>query len=455
MNASANKPFESEDWLNIKDRCEAAGITVEEREYILPTGESGETVRREYAGILNVPNGNSSRRIHIYSSSFSELRTIDFENYALLGDYYAVWSRVTNAIEARIDMASSRTMLRVLATIPGFEDLDHPSKGDATDDGSIESDPATSHNDTHPRNRIDTLPKNWRIRATRGTASIEMSPATPWLRLFAGGSGRATLKLNGLDLQNYTEALEALEDLSNAFCFELDVRTNIRLTLDRVRPLRTSLPRSAISDAPLSFPKSVYPKEPIELYQYGRSSSGLPLLQFLAYYQVVEFFFPVYSRQEAMRRLRLAIKDPRFDVNDDVSLNKVLTATIPEGRVGEREQLRATLRACMEPSMIREVVESSEAYSKHFTSKDQAIRGASRILLHPGQPDLRDQAAERIYAIRCRVVHTKQDGAEDSIDLLLPSSPEARSMRPDVELMRSVAQRVLTASSRTLRPKYL
>ena len=224
------------------------------------------------------------------------------------------------------------------------------------------------------------------------------------------------------------------------------------LSLERRRSFGPAARPTVFSELPVRFPEAVYPVEPLGLYQYGRFASGLPLLQFLAYYQVVEFFFPMYSKQEVVRRLRIALKQPSFDVNDDLALSRVLATVLPAGRAstgGERDQLRLTLRACLEPGIVRELIEASEEYCQHFTSKDQRIRGASRILLHEGHPDLRDQTADRLYAIRCRVVHTKQDGGNVAINPLLPWSSEANYMAPEVALMRIVAQQVLAAAGQT------
>jgi hypothetical protein len=67
----------------------------------------------------------------------------------------------------------------------------------------------------------------------------------------------------------------------------------------------------------------------------------VPLLQFLAYYQVIEFYFPVYSEHEARRRRRYVLKDPVFDPQSDAALGRLL-ATIDLRRTGgygsERDQ---------------------------------------------------------------------------------------------------------------------
>ena len=63
--------------------------------------------------------------------------------------------------------------------------------------------------------------------------------------------------------------------------------------------------------------------------------------------------------------------------------------------------------------------------------------------------DLVSEASERIYEIRCRVVHTKS--SEKSYELLLPSSPELKHLIFDISILEMIAKKVIVASSRLLK----
>jgi hypothetical protein len=51
-------------------------------------------------------------------------------------------------------------------------------------------------------------------------------------------------------------------------------------------------------------PRTTYDHEPMSLYWYARQARGVPLLEFLAYYQCIEFYFPTYAEAEAQKRVR-------------------------------------------------------------------------------------------------------------------------------------------------------
>jgi len=195
------------------------------------------------------------------------------------------------------------------------------------------------------------------------------------------------------------------------------------------------------------FPRNRYATQARELYEYGRSAAGLPLLEYLAYYQSVEYFFPFFAREETVNSVRAQLLHPRFDAQDDAALNRLINLSAPAARGGmaERDQLRASVRAVIVEEDLRDFIASSDEYKDHFCSKNQSVKSVGTIQLTGQQADLRDQVADRIYAIRCRIVHAKQDGGGTNVDVLLPSSSEASSLQADIDLVRLIAQRALVA----------
>ena len=62
-----------------------------------------------------------------------------------------------------------------------------------------------------------------------------------------------------------------------------------------------------------------------------------------------------------------------------------------------------------------------------------------------------EQTSERVYDIRCKVVHTKNSDGREREEMILPFTKEADLLLDDVELVRFLARRVLIASSVPLR----
>lgn len=179
----------------------------------------------------------------------------------------------------------------------------------------------------------------------------------------------------------------------------------------------------------------------------------MPLLQFLAYYQVIEYYFPTYSQADARRKIRAVLKDPAFRGDRDADLGRLLSA-IHVSRSGafgdERSQLRSTLLECIDAEAIRQFITADAARADFLSSKAKGLCDQKIAVANP-TADLRGDVAERIYEIRCKIVHTKTDAKNSEFELLLPFSKEAEQLTHDIDLVQFVAQQILIAASSPFR----
>jgi hypothetical protein len=276
------------------------------------------------------------------------------------------------------------------------------------------------------------------------TRSGRLSPMRP----------RPAILLSGFEAETSDEARRLLEEIGASLTFELDLAYGVALQLvPAPSQLRRMLGGRVMPDGPPTFPHNAYDPEPIALYMYGREARGMPLLQFLAFYQAVEFYFPRYSEAEIRHRLELIVKDPRFSPHRDRDIGRLLGAAIGDGRRAggnEREQLKATIRACIGADEITEFVEAAPARTTFFADRRSTLTKCT-ISLKDQATDPRDAAANRIYDLRCKIVHTKDAAGQGEVELLLPNSPEARLLHEDIALLQLIATRVIVASSRELR----
>ena len=166
----------------------------------------------------------------------------------------------------------------------------------------------------------------------------------------------------------------------------------------------------------------------------------------------IEFFFPQFSRQETIAKIKNILKDPAFDGTKDSYINVILNTT-SEGRKGplleERKQLGATLKQCVDPSMLRDFLNETPERKQYFTSHYKKISEKKIALTE--DTGIVDQTAGRIYDIRCKVVHTKNLEGGEGEEMILPFSREADLLFDDVELIKFLAQKVLIASSVALK----
>jgi len=231
-------------------------------------------------------------------------------------------------------------------------------------------------------------------------------------------------------------------ELANSFLYELSTRNGVSL-----EPIRFAeyAPALRPSGSPLlekvRFPETRVKPEVAELFSFALGARENPSLSFLAYYQILEYFFPYAVRREAMRKVRKEISDPRFSKGEDSSILKILSAAEAISSASESKQI-ATLIA---DSVRLEVLTGfflDDPWGKHFTN-DGPISAAGSINLKNTTKSLPVQVAERVYKIRNRIVHAKDDPKYADVRVLLPKGEEAYSLRPDIALLRLLAEEVV------------
>lgn len=404
-------------------RCKSAGLKIEE----VPRTDDKTVLK------LGMKNGKDFRWLIVGSDeNIAALLSVPFERFVFLSDYVAICSYLDGLIEAEIrpitPFYSSFMLDRLFNSQGSLRPFD-------------------------PRN------VNVVIEPSHGALPrIEISAASDTFMKLTSRRNRMplTLKLGGCVVKTHEEAVGLLRKTSDSIFFQIDLLANVALTISREhRPSRLSRrpSRKANLVTELQYPKTEFDEAPLSLYWYGRSAAGMPLLQFLAFYQVIEFYFPIYSKAEAQRKLKAILKDPTFRGDRDADIGRLLSA-IHVSRSGaygdERSQLRATLMECIDPTALRDFLES-EPDRKEFYSAKVKGNAYQRIPLATPSADLRNEVADRIYDIRCKIVHTKSDSRDGEVELLLPFSPEAQAISIDVELAQYLAHSVLIAGSMPFR----
>lgn len=405
----------------LSQRCAAAGITLEEVK--VPDEESRLRV--------GMKCGRNTRWLGLWSDdSIQKLLSISFEKYTFLSDLEAICSYTDGTIEAGIRpvgtaFAPTSYLFRHLF---GFD---------------------------RPTEPFDVEAEKIVVPAMQeGLPHVEISPASEEFSKLSRSPNRLriTLKLSGCHVTTHDAALALLNKAAGSVFFQLDLLTEVPLSIEKERRRfgvgrRQRKPTNQATE--LQYPKTQFEAAPLSLYWYARSAAGMPLLQFLAFYQVVEFYFPIYSQSEAQRKLKAILKDPTFRGDRDTDIARLLAA-IHISRSGafgdERSQLRATLAECTDSDSLRQFIEDDAERKEFFLTKSKSLPYHKIPLANPSA-DIRGDVADRIYDIRCKIVHTKSDARDGNVELLLPFSSEAEQLTYDIELAQHLARQVLVAGS--------
>jgi len=234
--------------------------------------------------------------------------------------------------------------------------------------------------------------------------------------------GYLSLQIHGPDVNQHHKAKSILELISNSLFFELDISHDIHLGLSRGSENYMGHPASTrqlgdqtLLEPPQEFPDKQYDHQAMQLYWYARGAKGMPLIQYLAFYQVLEHHYP---------RFIASLQDSK-----------------------ERKLLIATLKSCISQEELTKFLTKSPNHKSFFASKAAKQISEHRPSLRSSNSYLIEEVARRIYDIRCRIVHTKSSGKSTQSSPILPFSEEAELLRYDLELVQLCARKVLSSTA--------
>lgn len=287
--------------------------------------------------------------------------------------------------------------------------------------------------------------------STSGGPCVELSNASPLAMLLYGRgySDRRSLLLTiKLDHDGMAVEKEALiqktDKVVRSLVYELDVRNGRVLGIaPRSLPLearRIARPRVRIEK--IRYPEIEIEREVADLFNFASHAFDNPPLAFLSYYQTLEYFIPAAVRRSALSKIRRELRDPTFDRDNDNCLLRIVSAAERSVRLPEADQLRGLVHEYVRHDRL---VEFFDAEWGGYFSRRGPIRGVEVINSGNATKDLGDQVADRVYQIRNRIVHAKDDPRYEAARVLLPRSQEAESLGPDVELVRLLAMEAVLA----------
>ncbi len=198
---------------------------------------------------------------------------------------------------------------------------------------------------------------------------------------------------------------------------------------------------------PLRLMRVRFHSDTIRFYQRALATDD-PFLQFLSFYQVLEYHFVRVSDEELYRKLTARLNDPAFRpaparldglIRDAQSHDRL--------RMKDPDMLKGVLTRYVEHDALRRFVEDYEANlgAKLYTRK-RLLYGVE-ILVQPEEGHLHGNIATTITTIRNALVHSSDRYEREK--RYVPSPAAEKALQKEIPLMRFLAERVIIASAET------
>jgi hypothetical protein len=404
---------------------------------------------------FKVPAGRKEYECKVYENDIElkELLSGEIGKYNFIEGYQAIWSCEKGNIECEIAPASSgpdptpqyviELELRVLNTyMPEYMRIPLPENL-----GEI-------------RNMEFEPIENMKVSIGLSSQEFAILSGCRWVDYSLGietEKEKWTLKLSNIEVKTHEEAQKLLIKVANSLFFQIDLLTDMSLTLVPEkencysRKIRASMNKSsAKSKTELMAPKFEYDDEAMSFYWYAKNADGMPLLQFLAYYQVIEYYFPAYIEPKAKSQIEKIITNPNFKISIDADIRKLLNVIREfanhKAFKDEKEILEYIVKSCISGKELKDFISLETERTKFYSSINDEISKEIISLNSDIEEILLAQVARRIYDIRCQIVHSKE-GYENRLN---PYSPKIKRLDYDLELIEFISKRILIAHSKPL-----
>jgi hypothetical protein len=377
---------------------------------------------------LFMPSGREKFNLRIVSlKEASALLSMPFEEFKFLGEYTGFYNYKSKYIEAAlapVSPAIGQLLMRDLVKKKN-------KKGDYVDDPIMLESPI----DNDSIKIIIDEPSN---------TYMKLQNIIVRRRCFL------TIRVENAETERHIDTIRLIEKIANSVCFQLSLLLGIKLNLQREQRIRGRIRKQKKgTKTDICFPLREYDQQPMSLFWYAKGASNLPLLQYLAFYQILEFYMPTYTNKDAISKIKNILKDPRFNIEKDAQVAKIIKTLSPaaHGFGSERSQLEAVIRECVDPKGLIELISSHKDLKEYYSEEYKSIAPQKVVLNNKKLPELISQIANRIYEIRCRIVHTKDSPAEHDLPPLLPFSKEIPLLHNDIEILEHIVISVLICSS--------
>jgi hypothetical protein len=429
MEAVVNKQESPEELTikEIKERIKNTSIIYEENEVDDPFNE-GKLVNK----YLFFPAGRDKKKFFLgrMLERLEKLRDIPFEKFVFLNKYSAICSYELGVIEAKIISATGEYYDNIYRSL--FGKYIPRLEGVSNEEFTL---------------TINENDQGSGIRIKIGFPSLEGQILFSKGRMY---NKQPTIRIEGLLIDGHDQAVMILEKISNSIFFEIDLKTELPLILHK-EETRIQNEKLERGDLELRYPESEYDREPMYLYWYARSASDLPLLEFLAHYQTIEYYFPHYQENAAKSMVSNILKNPVFNIHNDSDLLKIISTVksyTVKGQTDEKSQLISTLKEVVNIADLKDYINQREHLKNYYSKKDYKKISNEKINLDSENITFIDEVSRRIYDIRCKIVHTKASYDSGSLDLILPFSKEAEKLKYDIEVIRFISKSIIIAGGK-------
>jgi hypothetical protein len=261
----------------------------------------------------------------------------------------------------------------------------------------------------------------------------------------------ATVQVSGLEENTVTAAVATSTDLINAAIFAMSYVKSIPYRLldqwPREEPRSRPRPFTTVERRPgfeLELPLVRYDDDLLRFYQLGISTE-IPELQYLAFYQVLEYFFVSVADDALYAKLRARLANPSFRLVPR-HLDQVIQDVLGHAKTtDETEMLKLVIEKYVDEQQLVAFINRYEEHvgERWYTKKRERFGVEGEVKVQPGH--VVGNVAKVVKVVRNALVHSSD--RFERVGRHIPFSQSSELVQREVPLLKFLAERVIMASA--------
>ena len=237
---------------------------------------------------------------------------------------------------------------------------------------------------------------------------------------------------------------DSFKKLCDSFSFSLGY--NLNLPIIEFRFLEKSMqPIQRLEISEICAPQRIYNEKLIYYYQQALSGSN-PVLEYLSFYQIFEYFYGIVFREDLIMDVKNKITNPGFSPKDKKSIDELIEL-VKEGNFEEKKALILVLEKYIDGKKLRnKLIEYDKDYYNYLIKDKVKFADADRIQEKSKKKDtfiVNTTLADRIYKIRNALIHSK----EGNEAIYVPFTSDEEILMKELPLIQFIAEQVIINSS--------
>jgi len=261
-----------------------------------------------------------------------------------------------------------------------------------------------------------------------------------------------------LRIQSESEKdIKEFEDLADSFIFNVSYNLGVAIVrvklLDEYFSIKRShkMERNDIEE--IEPPRRTYIPGLVQRYQMGLATDN-PMLQFISFYQILEYFFESIYEEELIKQIRDKITSPGFSYKKDTSLKELIKTVkktmLPRGETvtySEKEALSLTLKKYINVETLKEELNKDDKTLIDYYKNNEVpfSKGDTIDWDNQNTDSILKNITNRIYKNRNSIVHGKESGKSGYTPF-----KDDKSLSKEIPLIKSIAEEVIIESSELL-----